>query len=225
MPSAVVIVSGGMDSVTLAYYLIDRCPEKMDLHFLSFDYGQRHVKELECAGYHATQLGAAWDVVDLTSITKLLAPSGSVLVDMDTEVPEGHYAEDSMRATVVPNRNAIMLSIATGVAVAEHALTVAAGMHAGDHYIYPDCRPAFLAPLNTAFQRGNKGFWHGHIMAPFIEMSKTDICRLGTDLGVDYSMTWSCYVGGQYHCGKCGTCVERIEAFRDAGVDDPTIYA
>jgi 7-cyano-7-deazaguanine synthase len=224
MPRGVVLVSGGMDSVTLIHDLRDMYPD-FSWHFLSFDYGQRHVKELNVAEYWAERFDADFNTVDLRGITKLLAGSGSVLVDHSIDIPEGHYAEESMKATVVPNRNAIMLSIATGVAVAQSAEIVAAGMHAGDHFIYPDCRPPFVDAFDEAMSHANEGFWdNGRVIAPFIAVSKADIVKIGTDLGVDYAMTWSCYKGGDYHCGKCGTCVERKEAFELAGVPDPTQY-
>lgn len=220
----VVIVSGGMDSVTLAYYLKDTHKEIDDWTFLSFDYGQRHHKEIQYANFHAHRLEANHYIVSLKPVAILLAKSGSVLVDHSVPVPEGHYAEESMKSTVVPNRNSIMLSIATGVAVAEGAEFVAAGMHAGDHFIYPDCRPEFIESFNIAEQYANEGFWEGSIIAPFVNITKTDIVKIGVSLGVPYAQTWSCYKGNEYHCGKCGTCVERREAFHDAGVEDPTVY-
>jgi 7-cyano-7-deazaguanine synthase len=223
MPTGVVIVSGGMDSITLAYYLRD-LHRDYDWHYLSFDYGQRHVKELSYAAEMAIKLNARHDIIPLRELTKLLAPSKSVLVNMDEKVPEGHYAEESMRATVVPNRNAIMMSIATGIAVAEEAKFVAAGMHAGDHFIYPDCRPTFVSTFNNAMYLANLGFWAGNIIAPFIDMTKADIVREGEHLNVPWIETWSCYKGGRIHCGKCGTCNERQEAFEIAGVEDPTMY-
>jgi 7-cyano-7-deazaguanine synthase len=220
----VVIVSGGMDSVTLIHYLRGLYPP-YKWHYLSFDYGQRHVKELESAVYWAEKFEATYDVINLQMLTKLLATSGSVLVDTKTEVPEGHYAEESMKTTVVPNRNSIMLSIATGVAVAEQADIVAAGMHAGDHFIYPDCRPEFMSSFDKTMQMANSGFWeNGRVLAPFVEITKADIVTIGAKIGVDYSKTWSCYKGGVLHCGKCGTCTERKEAFEIAGVEDPTQY-
>lgn len=215
-----------MDSVTLAHFLRDKYPRE-DMHLLTFNYGQRHHKELNFAFKCANSLLAKFDIIDLTGIKSLLAQSGSVLVDHDKEVPEGHYAEESMRSTVVPNRNAIMLSIATGIAVAEGAELVATGVHAGDHFIYPDCRPQFIADMTNAMLTGNEGFIYEDflIYAPFITKSKTDIAKLGHKLGVDYTRTWSCYKGEEVHCGACGTCVERKEAFRDAGLVDPTTYA
>jgi 7-cyano-7-deazaguanine synthase len=218
---AVAIVSGGMDSVTLAYYL--KQISGADLHLLSFDYGQRHVKELGFAIDCAETLGASHDIVSMTQLGKLFEASGSVLVS-DNEVPEGHYAEETMKATVVPNRNSIMLTIAVGVAVAEGADLVAAGMHAGDHFIYPDCRLEYFRQFSSAMHLANEGFWTGQMYAPFISMTKADIVKVGSQLGVDYSQTWSCYKGAVHHCGKCGTCVERIEAFELADVPDPTIY-
>ena len=222
MTRAIVVISGGMDSVTLAHVLRDQA---LDLHFVSFDYGQRHVKELDMVQYWASEWDVPWDVVDLSSVTKLLAGSGSVLVDHEIDVPDGHYAEATMKATVVPNRNAIMLSIATGIAVAQGASFVAAGMHAGDHFIYPDCRPQFIRSFNQSMQLANDGFWGGgKIVAPFIEYTKADIVETGVQRGVDYEMTWSCYKGGEKHCGTCGTCVERKEAFQLAQEVDPTDY-
>lgn len=222
----VAIVSGGMDSVTLAYFLKKRLHPDVDLHLISFDYGQRHVKELQTAIKCAEALGAQHDVVNLQMLTKFLEVSGSVLVDLKAEVPEGHYAEESMKSTVVPNRNSIMLSIATGIAVAEGAEFVAYGVHGGDHFIYPDCRPEFFEAMCEAQVLGNVGFTVPmfRLMAPFINQTKADIVHIGESVGVPWVDTWSCYKGGRIHCGKCGTCVERREAFSLAGVVDPTLY-
>jgi 7-cyano-7-deazaguanine synthase len=235
MPSAVVVVSGGLDSVTLLHY-IHHTYQKHDLHVVSFDYGQRHKKELEYARYHAALLHAAsYRVVDITSITSLLGVSGSSLVS-DNDVPEGHYAEVTMKATVVPNRNMIMSSIAAGYAVAVDAEFLALGVHAGDHFIYPDCRPNFFKALNAAIVLGNAEFgnvpeeqnpwWRqaDFVVTPWIDRTKTDIARAAKALDVDVSMTWSCYKGGDIHCGKCGTCVERLEAFAEAEIEDQTEY-
>jgi 7-cyano-7-deazaguanine synthase len=217
---AVAIVSGGLDSVTLAYLLHQKGHE---LRLLSFDYGQRHKKELEFAQRCATRLEAAFDVIDVTTITPFL--KGSSLTDA-VPVPEGHYAASNMAITVVPNRNAIMLSIAYAVAVAEHAHIVAIGVHAGDHYIYPDCRPAFINAFDTMQRLAVEGFGEPDLRleAPFLHLSKQEIVSLGTKLGVSYRDTWSCYKGGEKHCGRCGTCVERKHAFRDARITDPTLY-
>lgn len=217
---AIAIVSGGMDSVTLAHVLK---VEGYALHLLSFDYGQRHSKELEYAKRCAVDLGAWHTVVDLCSILPLLA--GSALTD-DLPVPDGHYAAENMRVTVVPNRNAVMLAIAYAAAVSEQADIVATGVHSGDHFIYPDCRPEFVQAFDAMERLATRGYAAPglRLYAPFVAMTKADIVRRGAVLGVDYSATWSCYKGGAVHCGTCGTCVERKEAFALAGVSDPTIY-
>jgi 7-cyano-7-deazaguanine synthase len=198
---AIAIVSGGMDSVTLAYMLKS---QGYDLHMLSFDYGQKHNKELHFASLCARRLNAKHDVISLSSITPFL--SSSSLTNDEVAVPEGHYTADNMKSTVVPNRNAIMLTVAYAVAVHSMADIVAFGVHSGDHAIYPDCRTEL------------------HLYAPFVGIGKHDIAALGAKLGVPYVETWSCYKGGEIHCGKCGTCVERKEAFELAGVLDPTEY-
>lgn len=220
-PTAVLIVSGGMDSVTLAHKYHD---DGFALVLMSFDYGQRHKKELDSARRCAERLGGVHHVVDLSNITKLLP--GSSLTDDAVAVPEGHYAAETMKATVVPNRNAIMLSIAWAHAVAIGADVVAFGAHGGDHFIYPDCRPDFFLSLGEAFMQGNEGFGNPrlNLEAPFIQLDKAKIAALGAELGVPYEDAWSCYKGGEVHCGKCGTCVERKEAFELAGVVDPTVY-
>ena len=218
---AIAIVSGGMDSVTLAYLLAS---QGHTLHLLSFDYGQRHVKELEYARRCAADLGADHTVIDLSTLTPLLR--GSALTD-DIDVPEGHYAAPNMRLTVVPNRNAIMLAIAFAAAVADGAAIVATGVHAGDHPIYPDCRPEFIEAFDRMERHATDGYAVDglHLYAPFVNMSKADIVTLGAALLVPYENTWSCYKGDTAHCGVCGTCVERREAFQLAGVTDPTRYA
>lgn len=218
---ATLIVSGGMDSATLAYFYKSR---GFELHLVGFDYGQRHVKELQSLQAIAESLDASWEVIDLSNLTSVFA--GAALTS-DIAVPDGHYTSESMRITVVPNRNAIMLSIATGIAVANGSDVVATGIHGGDHFIYPDCRPEFFAAINEAFVLATSGHAQDgfHLEAPFVEISKADIALLGSHLEVPYEKTWSCYKGGEIHCGRCGTCVERIEAFELAGVQDPTEYA
>src|SRR5437764_7371504 len=220
MPKAIAIVSGGLDSVTLAYLLH---AEGYELHLLSFDYGQRHKKELVFAELCAKRLRANFDVVDLSSITRFL--KGSALTDA-IPVPDGHYAASTMAITVVPNRNAMMLSVAYAVAVAEQAKVVAIGVHAGDHFIYPDCRPEFIASYDTMQRIAIEGFGDPHLRleAPFMYLGKHQIVQFGTVLQVPYADTWSCYKGGERHCGTCGTCYERKEAFELAGIPDPTEY-
>lgn len=222
---AVAIVSGGMDSVALAHLLKQ---QGYELTLLSVNYGQRHaVKELFCAARCADRLASKHEVVDLRDVTRLL--TGSALTDPTVEVPHGHYAEDSMRATVVPNRNAILLSLAVAVAVAQGARVVATGVHAGDHAVYPDCRPEFIDAFEAMARVANEGFLvEGfEVEAPWLHMTKADVVDAATrwQLAVPWSDTWSCYEGGERHCGECGTCVERREAFDVAGVPDPTEYA
>lgn len=214
----VAIFSGGLDSTILVEQLKQAGDEVLAL---SIDYGQRHRKELEFARATAERLQIEWRLADLRAITPLLA--GSSLTSADVPVPHGHYAEDSMKATVVPNRNMIMLAIAAGWALSRKCERVAYGAHAGDHTIYPDCRPAFVEAMRTAF--GLADWERLELYCPFLNASKADIVREGQRLGVDFASTWSCYEGGAIHCGECGTCVERREAFSLAGVADPTPYA
>ncbi len=214
----IVICSGGLDSVTLAHKV---AAKRTLSRLVSFDYGQRHKKELDYARRCALRLGVPHDVVDITAVGRLL--TGSALTS-GGPVPEGHYAEDTMRITVVPNRNAIMLAVAFGVAAAEQADAVAAAVHGGDHFIYPDCRPAFVEAFETMQRHALEGLAKIAFYTPFLRISKADIVREGVRLGVPFAETWSCYQGGSLHCGRCGTCVERREAFHLAGQDDPTTY-
>ncbi|KUM25896.1 7-cyano-7-deazaguanine synthase [Mesorhizobium loti] len=214
----IVICSGGLDSVTLAHKV---AVEGALARLVSFDYGQRHKKELDYARGCALRLGVAHDVVDITAVGRVL--TGSALTGGEP-VPEGHYAEDTMRITVVPNRNAIMLAVAFGVAAAEQADAVAAAVHGGDHFIYPDCRPAFVEAFEAMQRHALDGVAQIALYTPFLRLSKADIVREGARLGVPFADTWSCYQGGARHCGRCGTCVERREAFFLAGQEDPTPY-
>ena len=218
---AVAIVSGGLDSVTMAYLLAS---EGWDLHLLACDYGQKHKREVEFARQCAHDLGAAFDLVDLRSAGRLLG--GSALTDESIAVPHGHYAAPNMAITVVPNRNAIFLAIAYGAAVAQNAEIVATAVHGGDHFIYPDCRPAFIEAFDAMQKQAVTGCGHPnlHLHAPFVHKFKHDIVRIGATLGVPYEKTWSCYEGRTLHCGQCGTCVERKEAFLLEEVSDPTVY-
>ncbi|MCI0430018.1 MAG: 7-cyano-7-deazaguanine synthase QueC [Rhodospirillales bacterium] len=215
---AIVVCSGGLDSVTLAHKV---AAERSLARLVSFDYGQRHKKELDYAGRCAMRLLVPQVVVDIAAVGGLL--TGSALTSGGA-VPDGHYAEETMRVTVVPNRNAIMLSVAFGVAAAERADAVAAAVHGGDHFIYPDCRPAFVEAFEAMQRHALDGLARISFYAPFLRMSKADIVREGAKLGVPFAETWSCYKGGAIHCGRCGTCVERREAFHLAGIDDPTPY-
>jgi 7-cyano-7-deazaguanine synthase len=216
----VVIVSGGMDSVTLVHYMLSL---NYNVTMVSFDYGQKHKKELVFARELAREKNLNHVVVDLSSLGVHLA---SALTSPDLDVPEGHYAADNMKATVVPNRNMIMISIAGGIAVAEGAVGVATGIHHGDHAIYPDCRDSFRNSIEDTLKLANEGFIDPcfTVFAPFVTIGKEGIVSIGTGLNVNFARTWSCYKGGELHCGRCGTCVERIEAFEMAGVDDPTEY-
>lgn len=218
--NVVTIVSGGMDSVTLAYALANLGHVQ---HLVSFNYGQRHGIELMHARLAGQALGVEHTIIDLP-ITDLI--DTNALTDPGIPVPDGHYAETTMAATVVPNRNMIMLSIAGAVAVAEEAGAVAIGVHSGDHFIYPDCRPAFIEAAQAALVVGNEGFVapNFRILAPFLDRTKADIVTIGHGLRVPWTDTWSCYKGGTVHCGACGTCFERREAFKLAGVTDPTRY-
>jgi 7-cyano-7-deazaguanine synthase len=219
----VAIVSGGLDSVTMLHHLRETGARPQ---VLSFDYNQKHVKELNFAMLAAERLELPWSLIDLSSVGELLASASSSLVNDKVAVPEGHYADDTMKATVVPNRNMIMASIAAGICIAQDGYWVAAGPHNGDAAIYPDCRPVFWHSLEDSIRIANKGFLpHGwHFELPFIYWSKNDIALEAKRLKVPVELTWSCYKGGDKHCGRCGTCVERLEAMSHAGIDDPTEY-
>jgi 7-cyano-7-deazaguanine synthase len=214
----IVVCSGGLDSVSLAHKV---AAEHHLLGLLSFDYGQRHRKELDFAAACAERLGVPHQIIDISAIGRHL--SGSALTD-DIAVPDGHYAEETMKATIVPNRNAIMLTIAFGLAAAQGADGVAVAVHGGDHFIYPDCRPAFIDAFQAMQTQALDGYANVTLYAPYVTISKADIVTDGAASGTPFAQTWSCYKGGQNHCGRCGTCVERREAFHLAGVTDPTVY-
>ena len=215
----IVICSGGLDSVSLAHMVA----AKGDLtRLVSFDYGQRHAKELDFAKAAAARLGVPFQRIDMRGIGAAL--TGSALTS-DIDVPDGHYAEETMRITVVPNRNAIMLAIAFGVAAANGDEAVATAVHGGDHFIYPDCRPGFTRAFGAMQRAALDGYADVQLYTPFVERSKADIVTEGSRCGTPFAETWSCYKGGEVHCGCCGTCVERREAFHLAGIEDPTVYA
>ncbi len=188
---------------------------------VSFDYGQRHLKELDYAALCAQRLNVPHQIIDLKAIGAAL--TGSALTD-DIDVPDGHYEEESMRVTVVPNRNAILLTVAFGVAAANGDNAVATAVHGGDHFIYPDCRPAFTESFNAMQKAALDGYADVSLYTPFVHGSKADIVTAGTRYNTPFADTWSCYKGGEIHCGRCGTCVERREAFHLADVQDPTSY-
>lgn len=222
-PDGVAIVSGGLDSVTMLYHMIDNGHQP---YVMSFYYGQRHAKELEFAETAAETFSLPWTMVDLSSIANILNDSGSSLVNTRIKVPEGKYDAENMKSTVVPNRNMMMASLAASVSIAFDGLYISTAVHNGDAAIYPDCRPAFWSKFEATVKKGNLGFanmdWH--VEAPFLYKSKTDIVRRAGELNVPLNMTWSCYKGEDIHCGRCGTCVERLEAVDKAGVEDATEY-
>lgn len=214
----IVICSGGLDSISLAYKV---AAEQQLIGLLSFDYGQRHRKELDFAKACAARLGVPHQIIDIRPIGAHL--TGSALTD-NIDVPDGHYAEETMKATVVPNRNAIMLAIAFGLAAAQKADAVAVAVHGGDHFIYPDCRPGFIDAFQTMQNAALDGYASVSLHAPYVNGSKADIVADGAKNGTPFAETWSCYKGGLRHCGRCGTCVERREAFHLADIADPTDY-
>ena len=213
---AVVIFSGGMDSFTV---LNKAVREGLEVYALSFDYGQRHVKELQYAKRACEQLGVHHKLVDISAINSIIA--GSALTD-DIEVPEGHYESDNMKTTVVPNRNMILLSLAVGYAVSLEATKVYYGAHSGDHAIYPDCRPEFVQKMQDVCAIAN--YEAVDIVVPYLHNSKIEILTDGLAMGLDYSQTWTCYNGREKACGQCGACQERLEAFELNKATDPLEY-
>ena len=212
---SLIIVSGGMDSITLLY---DR-KDSIALA-LSFDYGSNHnSREIPYAQLHCQRLGIRHIVIPFDFMHQYFTSS---LLEGAEAIPDGHYADENMKSTVVPFRNGIMLSVAIGIAESNGLKKVLIANHGGDHAIYPDCRPDFISAINKAAMSGT--YLNVEVDAPYTNISKTDIARRGLALGIDYSETWSCYKGGAVHCGTCGTCVERKEALHDAGIDDKTEY-
>lgn len=216
MKTALVVLSGGMDSVTALAWAAN---EFDSVDALTANYGQRHVREIEAAAWQAARYANRHDLVDLISVGQLLA--GSALTD-DIEVPFGHYAEETMKATVVPNRNAILANVAAGVAIGRGHDAIVMGVHSGDHAIYPDCRPEFVDALQHSIDVGN--YTSVDVETPFLDTDKLGILQVGYNLGVDYAHTWTCYVGGEKACGRCGSCTERLEAFQLLGAPDPLEY-
>jgi 7-cyano-7-deazaguanine synthase len=212
----VVIYSGGMDSFTVLNRAIK---DGYDVYALSFNYGQRHVKELKVAEAVCTSLGVPHKIVDISAINQIIG--GSSLTD-NIDVPEGHYEEESMKSTVVPNRNMILLSLAVGYAVSLKAHKVYYGAHSGDHAIYPDCRPEFVKKMDEVCRIAN--YEEVEIVSPYLHQSKIAILADGLSMGLDYTNTWTCYNGREKACGKCGACQERLEAFALNNAIDPLEY-
>lgn len=215
----VVLCSGGVDSTVALHHL--RAEGEEIAAVLSFHYGSKHNDcELPCAAHQAAGCGLRHEVVHLDFIDRLFA---SALLRSGGPVPDGHYEENSMRQTVVPFRNGIMLAVAAGFAESVGASALAIAAHSGDHAIYPDCREPFLHAMAEAIRCGT--YAGVDVLRPFVSLNKAAIVARGAELGVDFTHTWSCYKGGAVHCGTCGTCVERREAFQLSGVPDPTVYA
>lgn len=215
MKNSAIIVSGGMDSITLLYDHKDEIALG-----ISFDYGSNHnAREIPFAKMHCERLGIKHITVNLDFMHQYFKSS---LLDGAEAIPEGHYADDNMKSTVVPFRNGIMLAIAIGIAESNNLDQVFIANHGGDHTIYPDCRPEFINAIDAAATAGT--YNDVKVIAPYTKITKSDIARIGKRLGIDYAETWSCYKGGEVHCGKCGTCVERKEALAEAGIEDKTIY-
>lgn len=210
MKDSIIVLSGGMDSTTLLHERKERIALAV-----TFDYGSKHnAREIECARRNCEILGIEHIVIPLEFMARYF--KSSLLIGGE-DIPEGHYTDYNMKSTVVPFRNGIMLSIAAGLAESRGLRSVMLANHSGDHAIYPDCRPGFVSAMSKAISEGT---YEGIVIdAPYTNITKSDIARIGKRIGVDYSLTYSCYKGGEKHCGKCGTCVERMEALRDAGYD------
>ncbi len=215
MKDSVIIVSGGMDSITLLY------DKKNEIALgISFNYGSNHnAKEIPLAEMHCRRLGIKHITINLDFMGQYFRSS---LLEGGEAIPEGNYADENMKSTVVPFRNGIMLSIAIGIAESNNLKKVLIANHGGDHTIYPDCRPEFIKAIDAAAYAGT--FVNAHVEAPYTHITKGDIARIGKRLGLNYAETWSCYKGADKHCGRCGTCIERKEALTEAGIDDTTEY-
>lgn len=215
MKDGIIVLSGGMDSVTMLHEFASEIKVAV-----SFDYGSKHnAKEIPFAALHCQRLGIQHIVIPLDFMTRYFKSS---LLMGGEDIPEGNYDDENMKSTVVPFRNGIMLSVAAGLAESHGLKRLFIANHFGDHAIYPDCRAGFIKAMSEAVSEGT--YEHIRIEAPYTGINKTDIAKRGAKLGINYAETWSCYKGGEKHCGKCGTCMERKEAFREAGLTDPTIY-
>lgn len=215
MKDSLLVLSGGLDSTTMLYEYHERIALA-----ISFHYGSNHNdKELAFAKMHCERLGIPHIIIPLNFIKEYFHSS---LLEGADAIPEGNYDEENMKSTVVPFRNGIMLAVAAGMAENNHLQYIMLANHAGDHTIYPDCRPDFVDAMNKAVTAGT---WNGvQLLTPYTMLTKADIAAHGKALGIDYSETWSCYKGGEHHCGVCGTCRERIEALQLAGIEDKTVY-
>ena len=215
MKDSVIIVSGGMDSITLLY------DKKNEIALgISFNYESNHnAKEIPLAEMHCRRLGIKHITINLDFMGQYFKSS---LLEGGEAIPEGNYADENMKSTVVPFRNGIMLSIAIGIAESNNLKKVLIANHGGDHTIYPDCRPEFIKAIDAAAYAGT--FVNAHVEAPYTHITKGDIARIGKRLGLNYAETWSCYKGADKHCGRCGTCIERKEALTEAGIEDTTEY-
>lgn len=215
MKDSLIVVSGGMDSVTMMYEYAEQIALAV-----SFDYGSNHnAKEIECAKLHCERLGIRHLIIPLGFMGQYFKSS---LLEGGDAIPEGHYTSENMKSTVVPFRNGIMLSVACGLAESNGLKKVLIANHGGDHTIYPDCRPEFINAMSSAMTLGTDT--EVEIFAPYTNITKSDIARHGKALNLNYAETWSCYKGGNKHCGKCGTCIERMEALAEAGIEDTTEY-
>ena len=215
MKQAAIILSGGMDSTTMLYEYADQIALA-----ITFDYGStQNARERQCAIYHCQRLGIRHIIIPLDFIHQYFR---SALLESPEAIPDGTYNDSNMKATVVPFRNGIMLAIACGIAESNGLKRVMIANHAGDHSVYPDCRPEFINAISTAMEAGT--YEHIKVDAPYTLLSKTDIARRGAALGIDYTKTYSCYKGHPNHCGTCATCNERRQALADAGINDTTVY-
>lgn len=209
-----VILSGGLDSATALHELRQH---HTVVEAITFDYGQRHRKEIACAKKICAELNLPHRIADISNLQELL--QGSSLTSADIATPYGHYTEASMKQTIVPNRNAIMINLAAGYAISQKIYGLGLGVHAGDHFIYPDCRPEFLAAQEKTLSLANDVEFH--LFAPFVNVNKTEIVARGARLGVPFQHTWTCYEGQETPCRKCGSCIERAEAFEQNHLVDP----
>ena len=213
----VVVISGGLDSTTLLYDLMDK---QHEVKAVSINYQQKHAKELRFAESICNNLGIEHRLIELPGLTQVLG--NNALTNSDVEVPSGQYENGTIQITTVPNRNMIFLSVAIGWAATLKFNGVAFGAHAGVHTNYPDCKPVFADAMNAAAMVCD---WDPIcVYSPFIEFTKADIVRRGIELSVPFEKTWSCYRGGEFHCGSCSTCQDRIAAFEQCGARDPVKY-